>query len=214
MQPEPDTITITATHAHDVEATHAHVYVAVQGTSGPIFAADQVLARAKEVNALVSALAPVGIGPADVDLIDIHTESKGGRISRSTSALYRLRLRTHDRDAIPGILDVVAAQPHSGIESIEWQYPESESQRAALDRALDVAAEKAEFVAQGLGVLIAGVHRFTEHSYDEGAPRPFMAKAEAMQADSPTLAIEVTQRKRVRVNVEVTYLIAQGTEAD
>ena len=203
-----DTITATGTAAVEVTANSADVLVTVTGSAA--FGADQALVKAREVTALVSDLQRTGIAPDSIDVLGITTQASSGRLARSSSATYQLRVRTATVEQVPLVLDSAAGQKNAGIAGIVWRYPESAGRTEALQRAIAAAREAAAAIAQALGVELLQVHRFTEHTFDEEhTPMPRMAMAAAMaESAGPALDIDVLHRKTIRAQVELTYRIS------
>ncbi len=206
MSEEPDTITVSGQATVMVAATHAHVFVSVKGASS--FGADQALVKAREVVSLVSALEGVGIGPDRVELVGIASESRHGRIATATAATYRLKVRTASLDQVPLVVDAVGTQRNTGIDHVEWRYPEDAGREEALGQALARASGKASAVATALGVQLKGVRRLTESAYDQDSGGPQLrAIAVGRTESAPALDLEVMHRKQLVANVEVTYRI-------
>jgi uncharacterized protein YggE len=132
---------------------------------------------------------------------------------KSSSAIYRLKVKTEKLDQLAGLIDIVAEQKNATLEQIEWKYPENEARERALESAITKGKAKAEKVAASLGVKLLGVYDFMENIFDEERPVPFaaqsfMMKARAEVADEPNLNMDVQHSKTVHVNVDIWYRVS------
>jgi uncharacterized protein YggE len=211
MEPKPDTIKITASQREEILASHADLFVTVRGSS--VIGGDQALKKAREVSQLVDELTRFGIPAGDIHLQGVHLETASGTLRKSSSAIYRLRVRCNQLEQIGDLIDILATQKNAVLEHIEWKYPDEEAQARALEAALGKAKAKADKVAESLGVRLLGVYDFNENNYDEEAPvqfsmAPRMMKAH-MEADvEASLDMDIQHGKTIQVNVEVWYRIS------
>lgn len=212
MESKPDTIKVSALHREEIFASHANLYVTVKGSS--IVSGNEAMKKAREVSQLVEALTRYGLSPDAIQLQGVRLESTSGAVLKSSSAVYRLKIKTENVDQLAELLDIVAEQKNATLERIEWKYPEEAAREQGLDSAIAKAKAKAEKVAASLGVRLLGVYDFMENTFDEERPpMPFQAtemrvKARAAVADEPSLNMEVQHSKTVHVNVEIWYRIS------
>ena len=106
MDTQPDTIHVTTLHREEISATHANLFVSVRGSSA--FSGNEAMKKAREVSALVDELIKTGVSSEDIHLQGVHVETSSGTLLRSSSAIYRLRVRCGKLDALPVLLDVHA----------------------------------------------------------------------------------------------------------
>ena len=211
METKPDTIKISVTHQEELLSSHADLFVTVRGSS--VVGGDQAMKKAKEVSQLVDELERSGFPADKVFLQGMHFEASSGALLKSSSAVYRLRLRCDRLEQVPGLLEVIASQKNAALERIDWKYPEEEAREQGLDVALEKAKARAARVAAALGVELLGVYDLNENSYDEEPPMPFQARSVMMmkadQAPSePGLGLDVQHTKTIRINVEVWYRVS------
>jgi uncharacterized protein YggE len=213
METKPDTIKITASHREEVQATHGDVYVTVKGSS--LVSGEAALKKAKEVSQLVEELTGFGLPAEDIHLQSVFAESTGGALLRSSSAIYRLRLRCNKLEQIPDLLSVIASQKNATFERVAWKYPDDAAHEKGLEQALAKASARASSVAAGLGVKLLGVYGFDEAVYDEEAPYPMPVAPAAQprmravgmvpQAD---LGMDIQHSKNLRFTVEIEYRVS------
>ena len=168
MDTKPDTIKISASHREEIFASHANLYVTVKGSS--IISGNEAMKKAREVSQLVEALTRYGLSPDAIQLQGVRLESTSGTVLKSSSAIYRLKIKTERVDQLAELLDLVAEQKNATLERIEWKYPEEEARERGLEAALAKGKEKAAKVAASLGVRLLGVYDFIENSFDEERP--------------------------------------------
>ena len=215
MEQKPDTIKVSASHKDEISAAYADLYVTIKGSS--IVSGEEAMKKAKEVNQLVEALTSFGVKNEAIKLQGVRIESAGGTLLKSSSAVYRLRIRCEDLGMFAGMLDVVASQKNATLERVEWKYRDEEARGAMLTIAMEKAKKKAEQVAVLLGVKLLGVYDFIENTYDEESAIPamqFQAQAKgpayrSMPEPEPSLGMDVQHSKTIHVNVDIWYRVSE-----
>jgi uncharacterized protein YggE len=210
MEGKPDTIKITAVQREQVFASHAELDVTVKGVS--FVSGNEARKKAREVSQLVDAMIALGLDEDAVQLLGVQLESGGAGPIRSSSAVYRLRVRCEKLEQLPGLLDIIAAQKNAALERVEWKYPEEAARARGLEAAIAKGKVKAEKVAAALGVRLLGIYDFIENAYDEEARVPFPARALEMQArasaEQPGLDVEIQHSKNLHVAVDIWYRVS------
>lgn len=210
MESKPDTIKVSAFHKEEIFASHAHLYVTVKGSS--VISGNEAMKKAREVSQLVDALMRYGLSQEAIQLQGVRIETSSGTVLKSSSAIYRLKIKTEKLEQITELLDIIAAQKNTTLEQIEWQYPEEEARDHGLEAAISKGKAKAEKVAAALGVQLLGIYDFVENAFDQEMPVPFaaqaMMKSRGVVADEPSLNMEVQHSKTIHVNVEIWYRVS------
>jgi len=211
MESKPDTIKISTSHKEEISATHANLHVTVKGSS--VVGGDQAMKKAKEVNQLVEALTNFGLSPEAVHLQGVHIEVTSGTLLKSSSAMYRLKIRCEKLDQLADLLDIISSQKNASLDRIEWKYSEDAAREQALDIVLTKAKSKAEKVAKSLGVKLLGVYDLIENQYDEEMPFPHFAaqampRAMGKAAAEPSLSMDIQHSKTINVSIEIWYRIS------
>jgi uncharacterized protein YggE len=205
MESKPDTIKVSALlHREEIYASHANLFVTVRGSS--VFSGNEAMKKAREVSQLVEALTSSGLSKDAIQLLGVHLETASGALLKSSSAIYRLRVRCE-------MLDIIAAQKNSTLERIEWKYPEEAAREQGLDAAIAKGKARAEKVAAALGVKLLGVYDFMETSFDEERPIPFQAQAmmktrAAAAEAAPSLDMDIQHSKTIQVSVDIWYRVS------
>jgi uncharacterized protein YggE len=212
MESKPDTIHITASQREEISATHADLFVTVRGSS--VIGGNEAMKKAKEVSALVDELTRAGVSAENIHLQGIHVETSSGVLLKSSSAIYRLRVRCEKLDQIAELLDIVSSQKNAALEQIAWKYADESARARGLETAIAAAKSKADKVAASLGVKLLGVYTFSENTFDEEAPFPQQFQAQAMMktrgapAPEPSLGMDIQHSKTIQVNVEIEYRVS------
>jgi len=211
MESKPDTIKISALHKEEISATHADLHVTVKGSS--VVGGDQAMKKAKEVSQLVEALTSFGLSPEAVHLQGVHIEVASGVLLKSSSAMYRLKIRCEKLDQLADLLDIISSQKNASLERIEWKYSDEAAREQALEMALTKAKTKAEKVAKSLGVKLLGVYDLIENQYDEEMPFPHFAaqampRAMSKAAPEPSLGMDIQHSKTINVSIDIWYRIS------
>lgn len=215
MDSKPDTIKISASQKEEISATHADLHVTVKGSS--IVSGNEALKKAKEVNQLLEALSQIQVKEEAVKLQGVRVEAASGTLLKSSSAVYRLKVRCEDLSMFAGILDVIASQKNATLERVEWKYNEDEVRARILGEVIEKAKLKAGRVAASLGVKLLGVYDFIENVFDEEMPAMFQpqmmlkrgATLTASAAPEPSLGMDVQHSKTVHVNVDIWYRVSE-----
>ena len=210
MDAKPDTIKISASHREEIFASHANLYVTVKGSS--VVSGNEAMKKAKEVSQLVEALTKFGLSPDAIQLLGVHIETSSGALLKSSSAIYRLRIRLEKLDQLAEMLDILGSQKNTTLERIEWKYPEEEARERGLESAITKGKAKAQKVAAAMGVKLLGVYDFMENTFDEERPiYPMQAmamKTRAEVAPEPSLSMEIQHSKTIQVNVDIWYRVS------
>ena len=211
METKPDTIKVSASQREEIFASHANLYVTVKGSS--IVNGNEAMKKAREVSQLVEALTRYGLSPDAIQLQGVRLESSSGAVLKSSSAVYRLKIKTENVGQIPELLDIIGEQKNAALERIEWKYPEEEARTRGLEAALSKGKEKAGQIASSLGIRLLGIYDFVESSFDEERPpMPFQVmemKARTAVAEQPSLNMDIQHSKTIQVNIEIWYRVSE-----
>ncbi len=208
---EPDVIVVDASHEEELPADKADLHVSIEGTS--LVTGRAALQKAREVSALVRAVVAEGVAEADIQLEGVQAQVTSGLLGKSSTAIYRLRIRARDLDRLAEVLGAITAQRNATLERIAWGYPDTTAAKVAwLVQAIGLARQKADAAATALGVELLGVHRLTEVALDEEErrPQPFGGSGLARSKSAMTsadLGLEVSHAKRAGVRVSIAFRV-------
>jgi uncharacterized protein YggE len=217
----PDLLHVEVEKEDEIRADRADLQVTVKGSS--VFSGAEAVQKAKEVNQLVDALTPLGLGADAVMVQGVRAEVQSGLFTKSSDAQYTLRVRVPTLAALPEVIELVATRKNATLDFLTWKYDGLEATLASwLTELLAQANAKAALVAEGLGVKVLGVHSFSEERWDPDRPPPITVRHEVMDGAGPpmagypmrrsmggsgALAFEMAHSKKVRLVVRVDYRV-------
>jgi uncharacterized protein YggE len=213
----PDVIEVVVTHEEELAASHAFLQVSVKGSS--LVTGDAALSKAREVSALVAALAAQGVPQADIRVENIQAEVSSGLLTKSSSATYTLRVRCDKLEGLADVLGAITSQKNATLNAIDWGYPEDDARRTGwLVACAEVANVRARAIAEALGVKLLGVHRFGEPVVEGFAQVPgalggagYPKSAGLLRARGMTsedLGLAIAHMKQIEVRVTVQYRVS------
>ncbi|MFB1481230.1 SIMPL domain-containing protein [Corallococcus sp. RDP092CA] len=158
---------------HELEADHVDAVVDVKASA--FFTGSAAFANAKEVAALVRSMADLGVPATAFTLQSVQAETTEGLLTRSSSALYTVRIRLVDMGRVGDVLAALSGLKQATLRELRWGYThEPEARQDWLEGLARESVKKARRVAAGLGVTLTGLHRFTERIWES---RAFGARA-------------------------------------
>lgn len=207
----PDLLRVVVTHEDELEASYADLQVTVRGSS--LVTGNAALTKAREVAALVQALAGVGVPESSIRVEDIAVQVESGLLTKSSSATYTLKVRCSKLESLADVLGAITSQKNVQLGNIDWGYAEPDELRTRwLVDCATRATARARPIADALGVKLLGVHQFGEPDvevaragYELRPPALGMARARMTAAD---LGLSVSHSKKVVVRVLVEFRIA------
>lgn len=104
----PDRIGVNIEVARKIYANAPDVFVEIKGDS--FFSGKEAIKKAREVKEMVQALLQAGIDESMIELMGVRMEVSSGMISKSSSALYRLRLHLTKLDSLGDVLGAVTSK--------------------------------------------------------------------------------------------------------
>jgi uncharacterized protein DUF541 len=116
------------------------------------------LKNAREVRDLVAALDEVGIDESCIQVVEIRTEVSTGLITKSSSAVYRLRIEVPSLDALADALGAVTSRKNASLTFLDWQYNGMDQLHdEMLGQALRKAEQRAALICRELNHTNLGV---------------------------------------------------------
>lgn len=213
----PNLISVNETAHADLVATAAHLTVRIAGES--FFTGSEAFKKAKELAECVELLKQCGLKEDCISLAGVSTETATGLLSKSSSAVYQLLVRSSTDDQLGKVLAVFASRKNAVLSAIDWQYSNLESTKLTLLReASQRARAAAAAIAEELGAELAGLHTATYGFTPPDAP-PRMpetqftgaAKRSRIVADDLEMAadsLKLLHSARVEVALQAEFLVA------
>lgn len=165
---ESGLIVVELSAEHELEADHVDAVVEVKASS--FFTGNAAFTNAREVASLVRAMEDLGVPASAFTLQSVQAETTEGLLTRSSSALYSVRIRLVDMARVGDVLAALSGQKQATLRELRWGYThEPEARQDWLESLARESVKKARRVAAGLGVTLAGLHRFSERTWESQA---------------------------------------------
>jgi hypothetical protein len=215
---KPDTISVNVKVERKVYASRVDMCVEIRGES--LVSGSAALQKAREVRDLVAALADVRIPESCVQVVGIRTAVSSGIITKSSSAVYSLRIEVPSLDLLADALGAVTSRKNASLTRLEWQYSGIEElHHQMLEEALRRSEQRAALICRELRHGNLGVHGLTETFSEDQDNRaefasfgaPLRARA-ANALSKEDLGLEVTHSKTVTLGVRVEYRVEPRRE--
>jgi uncharacterized protein YggE len=166
MSPElpPSLLQVSEHASEEIAPTSAFVHVVL--TADRFFSGNAALEKADELRRLGAALEASGLPKDAIALEGASLDVSTGLFTKSSSVIYRLRVTVSDIDRLGDVLDAIAACKKAELTHLTWEYPTA--LRAALVReCAKRAAQKADVLADALGIELDGVHTVRDEQLAE-----------------------------------------------
>ncbi|MFP2898499.1 SIMPL domain-containing protein [Corallococcus sp. 4LFB] len=165
---ESGLIVVELSARHELEADHVDAVVDVKASS--FFTGSAAFTNAREVAALVRLMEDLGVPATAFTLQSVQAETTEGLLTRSSSALYTVRIRLVDMARVGDVLAALSGLKQATLREMRWGYThEAEARQDWLEALARESVKKARRVAAGLGVTLAGLHRFSERTWESRA---------------------------------------------
>ncbi|NOK18771.1 SIMPL domain-containing protein [Corallococcus carmarthensis] len=165
---ESGLIVVELSAEHELEADHVDAVVDVKASS--FFTGNAAFTNAREVASLVSRMGELGVQDSAFTLQSVQAETTEGLLTRSSSALYTVRIRLVDMGRVGDVLAALSGLKQATLREMRWGYThEPEARQDWLEALARESVKKARRVAAGLGVTLAGLHRFSERTWESRA---------------------------------------------
>jgi uncharacterized protein YggE len=97
---------------------------------------------------------------------------------------------------------------------VKWLYDDDAIRESMLDQVIEKAKNKAQHIADALGVKLLGVYDFNETIIDDEDPiiskreMGVARRSQTMPASTPSLEMDIRHNKKVLINVDVEYRVS------
>lgn len=209
-----DTITVDVSIQQKIQANRADLIVEIRGDS--LITGRAALKKAREVHQLVNSLAALGIGEDQIHIDSIRASVSSGLLSKSSSAIFQLRILCDDLSLLADIIGAITAQKQADLSHIEWGFPDRHIlSMQLLSKAVPQALEKARHIADLLGVELLGVHSLHETCSPPPPEQPgesalfsthdFSRQQTLTQED---LGLEISHAKEVTLSLHASFRVS------
>lgn len=212
----PDRITVQEVADQEVTAEHAVLEVLVESESHTFNR--EAVKKSRELGAFVIGLEQVGLSAENMGLEGVSLQTSTGKILKSTSEGFRVRVDKVPLDKVPAVLDVAAAQKNIEVEALTYEFGDLRDEKRSLLRdACSAAKEQGKEMGSAFGVPILGIYsvspKWTEPSAKRWAtnPRHGMKHEHALRALPRSLdGIDLIVGHKGQLELELTVEFRVG----
>ncbi|RKG52048.1 SIMPL domain-containing protein [Corallococcus sp. AB011P] len=205
---ESGLIVVELSAEHELEADHVDAVVDVKASE--FFTGNAAFTNAREVASLVGRMGELGVPASAFTLQAVQAETSEGLLSRSSSARYTVRIHLADMGRVGDVLAALSGLKQATLRELRWGYTrEPEARQDWLEALARESVKKARRVAAGLGVTLAGLHRFSERTW-ESQTRVFGLRAGGYGGDDDMrpLASTVSSYSAPRASASMGFTVS------
>lgn len=208
------TISLTGSGSASAQADQATVNLGVQTNS--LNANDSIKENAELMSAVIEAIKTLGVNEEDITTTSysVYPEydwTDGGRVFKGYRVTNLVQVTVKDLDLVGMVIDEAADAGANQINGISFGLSDSKREELktnAYVAALTDAQDKAQVIADTLGLTITGVQSVTEYSYSPARTYGYYEEAVAFEdaaisrAPTPIVSGELS----VTVSVHIEFL--------
>ena len=206
------TISLTGSGSSSAQADQATVNLGVQIISES--ASDAIGENAETMTAVIEAIKALGVSEDDIvttsySVYPQYDWTEEGRVFTGYSVTNLVQVTVKDLDIVGDVIDAAAVAGANQINGISFELSDAKREELktnAYIAALTDAQDKADVIAETLGLTITGVQSVTEYSYTPVRSYEMyeesVAMDGAMRASTPIVSGELS----VTVSVHIVFL--------
>ena len=207
---DPKTISLTGSGVATAQADQATVDLGVQITADSASVA--IGENADAMSAVIQAIKALGISEDDIvttsySVYPQYDWTDTGRVFKGYTVTNLVQVTVKDLDIVGDVIDAAAEAGANQINGITFGLSDEmreELKTNAYITALTDAQNKAELIAETLGLSISGVQSVTENSYVPVLSYSYAEGADMMKSYAPTPVL--SGELAVTVNVYIVFL--------
>jgi len=169
----PDRISVEVTEELAVNPRHAVLDIVVEGESS--FFGDAAFKKSKEIAKLVEELKSVEYDENNIRLESISIQTNSGKVLKSSSARFNLKLDKIGLDVIPKLLSICANQKNIEVKDMEYYFGNLEKEKAKLlQLACSNSKQQGELIAKEFCVDMRSIYSMAQkwnHPIEHGLSR-------------------------------------------
>ncbi|MBM3204824.1 SIMPL domain-containing protein [Candidatus Uhrbacteria bacterium] len=169
--------------------------------------------NAEKMNAIQSAMQKLGIKKEDMQTSGYHVGPKydwtRGQVITGYTVSQTLNVKIRDLNKVGEVLAQAGALGANQVNGVQFSIEDpAAAKQEARKKAIEDARAKANELAKSLGLKVARVVNFTEHTNDMPRPYPYMMDAVATKESAAPMAPDIQPGTTDIVsNVSVTFEI-------
>ena len=209
---EQDTITVSSTANVEAAPDKAELYVRIETLNKD--AGDSQQENSKVSAKVISELALAGVAKKDIETRQYYLSQKirygpeGEQIVEGYQTIHVLKVTTTKTKDVGSLIDAAIKGGANGIENIVFTLSDdkkAELTKQALGQAAGDVEEKAQKIAESLGVKLGKAHTVSESSF---GITPYYATYAAAEKAAPTPTQVLPQNVEVSATLSVEYKIS------
>ena len=212
----PDTIAIETAQNARVEANRADIFASVAGAS--LFSGAVALQKAREVAELVAALQTIGIEESQIKIEGIRAQNHSGTFSKVSSVNYALKIENVPLARIADAVGIITSAKNAVLGHLDWKFADETPLRDEMRaKCLKDALERAQNIAQTLGVRLIGIYELNEewegtqntsstHRQTVYSGDAMMARARVSEAE---MGLAVSHAEEVEMKIAIQFRVSE-----
>jgi len=165
------TISLTGSGSASAQADQAMVNLGVETTSEE--ASEAISANAEKMTEVIAAIMALGVSEDDIvttsySVYPQYDWTESGRVFKGYTVTNMVQVTIKDLDIVGDVIDAAAGAGANQIYGISFELSDAKREELktnAYIAALGDAQDKADVIAETLGLTITGVQSVTEYSY-------------------------------------------------
>jgi len=206
------TISLTGSGSASAQADQATVNLGVQVISE--LASEAIGENAETMTAVIEAIKALGVSEDDIvttsySVYPQYDWTEDGRVFVGYSVTNLVQVTVKDLDIVGDVIDAAAVAGANQINGISFELSDAKREELktnAYIAALGDAQDKADVIAETLGLTISGVQSVTEYSYTPVRSYEMYEEAVAMDGARSISTPIVSGDLSVTVSVHIVFL--------
>jgi uncharacterized protein YggE len=206
------TISLTGSGSASAQADQARINLGVQITSE--FASEAINENAEKMSAVIEAIMALGVSEEDImttsySVYPQYDWTENGRVFKGYTVTNLVQITIKDLDIVGDVIDAAAVAGANQINGISFELSEvkrEELKTNAYIAALTDAQDKADVIAETLGLTISGVQSVSEYSYSPVRSYDYLEESVAMDGAARVSTPIVSGELSVTVSVHIVFL--------
>jgi uncharacterized protein YggE len=216
---ESGILKITETTKREIQAISARLYVSVSGNN--FIYGNAAIEKCEEVRRLVNELKSVSVADKNIVVISVSAKIQSGLLSKSSHAVYSLRIDVEELKLLSEIVAVVSNQKNVSLDSLEWVFDEQEELMKLSADAMERAKRRAETMTSAVGYKVIGIKFCSDSQISSSDHTIGIQSEEAMMYRRPSMSsqkmagdigTEFKGTKSLSVTVVVEFVIKPELE--
>jgi len=157
----PDRVSIEEVSTCELTPKHAVLEIVVEGES--VAFGNEALSKSQEIADLLSELQKIDYSKENVTLEGISIRASTGKILKSSSARFSLKLDNIPMELIPKMLGVISSQKNIEMTDMSYEFGNLDAEKSTLLKECCLKAKnQGQEICNTLGVSMLGVYSMSQ----------------------------------------------------